>query len=123
MPQVEVVVWCPTLHIRRKLWLVVDTSSPDSVFSAADLPLDPHSDFPLDDLITVSIHDVDYRAIERSMLLTFEHDDGRFTTIEHVGYVIDARLGRSRIGRDLLNQWLMVYDAPGANLLFEPAAV
>lgn len=90
---------------------------------AIDMGLDPRTDFPLDDRVALEVTDSFVATgIQLRTLLTLDDEDGVSHVQEVVLLVTDSDLKYSRLGRDILNRWLMLYDPPGSQLLFEPAS-
>ncbi len=119
LPTVDVTIWCHSLNVRSTVSVGVDTFSAESRISARILGLNADRDFPLDDSTTMVVVGGPVRSITRPTLLSFEHEDGRITTALLMLHIVDDAPGESRLGRDVLNEWLMVYDAPAGNLFFE----
>lgn len=121
-PLAEAQVWCPALQLRETVTFLIDTSSAASFITASDIGLDPASDFPLDDRVSVELSD-GVTASGRSLrvLITFRDDSGTRHLEEVTVIATDGTYSRSRLGRDILNRWLVLYDPPGSQLLFEPA--
>lgn len=124
LPFLDATAWCYSPRIRSRVAFLVDTGAAKSVVFAADIGLDPVSDLPLDDRVSVQVSDsLTASGISCRMLLTLNDESGS-THLEEVELLVaDSGIGQSVLGRDILNRWLMLYDAPGGQLLFEPAAV
>ncbi len=58
----------------------------------------------------------------RTALLTFADASGSRWMEEVQLTMVDSPANESRLGRDVLNRWLMVHDPPGDQLMCAPAA-
>ena len=102
LPLVKARVWLGESGVRIDVDCLVDITIPRSSLSTADLPAVQRS--PADR--------TDVRAI-----LTLDHEDG-----SRSGFFLDMHLtdaDYSRLGRDVLERTVMVYDPRGGNLLVE----
>lgn len=118
-PVLTGLLWVPHLDIRAEIQFTLDSSAAVTSVPASLLNLGA-SDFPLDDAIDWPIPGELAHALERRALLTFKDDGGRSVAQRIHLVIVDAGSYESRLGRDILNDWLMVYDQPGDSLLFEP---
>ncbi|MFN0147530.1 MAG: hypothetical protein ACKVT1_13535 [Dehalococcoidia bacterium] len=102
LPLIRAHVWLVETDIRMDIAGVVDLTIPRSSLSTADLPAVRRS--PADRS--------DVRAI-----LTLDHEDGTRS-----GFFLDLHTtdaDYSRLGRDVLERTVVVYDPRGGNLLVE----
>jgi hypothetical protein len=98
---------------------VIDTASPASVLITGDMRPGEGS-APIDDRIAIETIFGITEGVRRAALLTFA-SDGEPPRIETADLVIaEGPPGSSRLGRDILNRWLFVYDGPEQSLLIEP---
>lgn len=101
---------------------VIDPASAWTVLAAGDF--DPALQLPGDDAGPV----VDVFGVQQGLpvraLLSAETADTEATGVRHLElaelFVVASPAGTSRLGRDLLRRWLMVYDPRDGNLLFQP---
>jgi hypothetical protein len=101
--------------------LVVDVSLDRTVVSYSDLDAQPPGPTALDDRVLVlGLGGLVVGGRTERAILSFEMDaGGRWgATIEVV--LADIPAGESRLGLDILREWLMVYDPAADSVLFEP---
>ena len=119
-PRLRARVWLITRDHRASVDFLLDPASPTTVVSTGDLG---RFFLPLDDLSGVAgvagVFGV-LLGLSAAALLMLDTAE-RGIALETVDVVVAHGLeGTSRLGRDVLNRWLMVYDPGGNNLLFEP---
>ena len=96
-------IWLVDSDVKVDVLCVVDITLPRSALSTFDLPVAGAA---------LTLQDLPVRGI-----LSLEHDDGRRS-----GFFLDFHItgeDYSRLGRDVLERTVMVYDPRGANLVFE----
>ncbi len=118
-PMVKLNVWIPDLGFRLDLVFRIDTSAARSRVSSFALAL-TSADLPMDDQFVHVDDGQSFVGIERRAIISVPQDEERWSILWLDMLIVDDGPGESRLGRDILNQWLMVYDAPGGNLLLEP---
>ncbi len=111
-------VWLVASDYRARVEFLIDPSSASTVISTGDLG--GFGDIVLDDLSPVyGVFGV-LAGLRTGALLTFGADDGR-PQLEMLDVTVAAGVEQeSRLGRDILNRWLMIYDPQGDNLSFYP---
>ena len=116
VPRVRVHVVLRELSF-REVELLVDPASARTALTTGDLAGIYSSGLPLDDAIGVSgIPDV-RTAIPRAASLVFVNDDLPHQELAEI-LVVEGPPGASRLGRDVLSRWLMVYDEQEDLLFF-----
>lgn len=119
-PQIVVTVYLPRLDLMKRIVVRVDTGTSQTRVSAQDLDAEGSISFPPDDSFPLSGEGRVLQAVSQVALLAFDNDDGSRTVVPIDLSVVNDAPGESRLGRDILNDWLMIYDQPGDSLLFEP---
>lgn len=119
MPVVTGRVWCPALHFRQPLDLIVDLTLERTRISLADMFLDPLTVMPMDDAEPVLLLGTVTLGFTRRCILSFEGDSGLTSTANIDVVLFDGDVDESHLGRDVLDRWLMVFDGPGGTLSFD----
>lgn len=116
---VKLNVWIPDLDFRLDISFRIDTGAARSRVSTFALAL-TSADLPLDDQFVHSDDGQSFVGVERRAIISVPQGEERRSILWLDLPIVDDGPGESRLGRDILNQWLMVYDASGDNLLLEP---
>ena len=115
-PIVVAHVWFIASDVHLSVTFLVDVQSEETRISAPDASF-ATKHLPLDDASTEADGTLSWSM---PAIVTFA-DDSRFA---RTGYFAPIRIvhdpdAESRLGRDILNRMLMVYDGPERTLLFE----
>lgn len=121
-PTVEGRVWCPALDFRQPIDLVVDITIERTRVSLADMFLDPLTVLPMDDVEIVRLPGMVSLGFVRRCIISFQDDSGLFATANVDVIFFDGDADESRLGRDVLDEWLMVFDGPARTIVFDAPA-
>ena len=103
----------------RRVQLRIDTGSARTVLTVPDIRPAFEGGLPLDDVVDV----VDVPGVQvglpRAASLVFVNDDLPHQELVEI-FVVEGPPGASRLGRDVLSRWLMVYDEHEDLLFFAP---
>ena len=116
-PVLSASIWLVWQGRRAAFELTVDTMTPRSVLSTGDFAI---PSLPGDDLLSVEGIPGVTLAARYPAFLTFEQDDGTLDVHNLDILVAEGAPGASRLGRDILHEWLMVSDPNGDTLLCQP---
>ena len=118
VPRIRARRWIVRRNYRAPDIFVIDPASPTTVVSSGDLG--GFGGSALDDLSRIDgVFGVN-SGLRTTALLTFDTAEGG-VQMEALDVVVVADVaGASRLGRDVLNRWLMVYDPRGGILSFDP---
>ena len=117
-PRLKANVWIHRFAVRSSIDMVIDPASSKTTVATGDIRR--FGGLPLDDFAKVDgVFGVD-AGIAAPAMLSFTASDGLVVAELTDVVLVYSPAGTSRLGRDVLNRWLMVYDPGGINLLFEP---
>ena len=119
IPIVILSVYAPRLGLTLGVPFVIDTGTPRTVVSLADIGR-PDEVLPQDDVVAVDeVHGISF-AIVGGVLLGFSDEPATPRLFGVDALIVNKPRGSSRLGRDVLNRLQLVYNEREGLLLLSP---